>query len=178
MADRKQRATQTEALRAIINEARLVCEHPNSTAAIAQMMLTKPFLRRLVREGCRMQLLAAGLNVEIRRYLKGSDDPDEDDATARQLEFWPKRHRTIVEDIDRARVYVPSRREFVPLEPSALTPDEAKEAGEYLIAKGENCTRIGRRLVALAEMGWLVASPAIQAEHPVRKEKEAAPPSV
>jgi len=107
MSDRKQRATQTEALRAIINEARLVCEHPNSTAAIAQLMLTKPFLRRLVKEGYRMQLLAAGLNVEIRRHLK---DPDEDDATARQLEFWPKRHRTIVEDIDRARVYVPSGR--------------------------------------------------------------------
>ena len=178
MSDRKQRATQTEALRAIINEARLVCEHPNSTAAIAQLMLTKPFLRRLVKEGCRMQLLAAGLNVEIRRYLKGSDDENEDDATAHQLDLWPERHRKMVGIIGRTRVYVPSANEFIPLEPNLLTPEQAKEAGEYLIAKGENCTRIGRRLVALAEMGWLVASPAIQAEHPVRKENEAAPPSV
>jgi hypothetical protein len=94
MADRKPPATPTDTLRAIINEARLACEHPNSSPAIAQLMLTKPFLRRLVKEGYRMQLLAAGLNVEIRRHLRGSDDPDEDDATARQLEFWPKRHRT------------------------------------------------------------------------------------
>ena len=94
-------------------------------------------------------------NVEIRRYVKEGDDTEEDDATARQLELWPQRHRSMVADIDPARVYVPSRGEFVPLEPDTLTPEEAKEAGEFLIAKGQHCVRIGRRLVTLGEMGWV-----------------------
>jgi hypothetical protein len=136
MGDRKPRATQVDALRAIINEARLACDHPNSTSAIAQLMLTKPFLRRLARQRLQMHLLAIGLNHEIRRCLKEGDDAGEDDATVRQLGLWPQRHRTLVEDIDRAQVYVPSRGEFVPLEPDALTPQQAMEAGEFLIAKG------------------------------------------
>src|SRR5260370_36217636 len=107
MADRKPRANQVDALRAIISEARLACEHPNSSPDIAQVMLTRPFLRKLVKHGCRMQLLAAGINAEIRRYLKDDDD-GEVEVTADQLEFWPERHRAMVRDIDRRRIFVPS----------------------------------------------------------------------
>ena len=164
MADRKPPTTQIDALRAIINDARLACDHPNSTPAVTQLMLTKPFLRRLAKAHCQLHLLAIGLNHEIRLCLKQGDDAGEESATARQLEFWPERHRAIVADIDRAAVYVPSRREFVPLQPDALTPEQVREAGEYLITKGQHCVRIGTRLLTLAEMGWIVASPPIQSD--------------
>ncbi len=153
MTDRKPRTTLHEALRAVINEARLECENGNSTTAISQLMLTKPFLRKLVKNGVRMHLLAAGLNSEIRRHLKADTD-DEDGVTLDQLELWPQQHQNIVRDIGRARIYVPSRGEFVFLEPKALTPKEAKEAGRYLIAKGNDCIRVGTRLVQLSQLGW------------------------
>jgi hypothetical protein len=154
MADRrKPRTTWHEALRALINEARVECENPNSSSAIGQLMLTRPFLRKLVKSDVRMHLLAAGLNLEIRRYLKADAD-DEEGVTLDQLELWPRRHQNIVRDIGRARVYVPSRGEFVPLEPKALTPQEAKAAGQYLISRGEDYTRVGTRLVQLSKLGW------------------------
>jgi hypothetical protein len=153
MADRKPRTTLHDALRAVINDARLECENRNSSTAIGQLMLTKPFLRKIVKNGVRMHLLAAGLNLEIRRHLKADTD-DEDGVTLDQLELWPQRHQNIVRDIGRARVYVPSRGEFVSLEPKALTPKEAKEAGKYLISRGNDCIRVGSRLVQLSELGW------------------------
>ena len=158
MAGRKPRTTLHEALRAIINEARLECENGNSSSAISQLMLTKPFLRKLAKNGVRMHLLAAGLNSGIRRHLKADTD-DEDGVTLDQLELWPQRHQNIVRDIGRARVYVPSRGEFVSLEPKALTPVEAKEAGEYLISRGTDYIRVGTQLVQLAKLGWERARP-------------------
>jgi hypothetical protein len=153
MADRKPRTTLHNTLRAVINEARLECENGNSSTAISQLMLTKRFLRKLVKNGVRMHLLAAGLNFEIRRHLKADTD-DEDGVTLDQLELWPQQHQNIVRDIGRARVYVPSRGEFVSLEPKALTPKEAKEAGKYLISRGNDCIRVGTRLVQLSQLEW------------------------
>lgn len=61
--------------------------------------------------------------------------------------------RSYVEQIDRERVWVPSRDEFVELVPDALQPGEMREAGEYLLQHGADCIRRGRLLVRLAEIG-------------------------
>jgi hypothetical protein len=101
-----------------------------------------------------MHLVADGLAIEIRRFLKGTgDDTGDGDigVTKAQLAFWPKHLRSVVEDINRARVFVPSRKEFVLLSPECITPKEVDDAGEYLIAKGEDCIRVGTQLTDLAE---------------------------
>lgn len=113
-------------------------------------MLTKRFLKKIVHvRGLRMHLFAYGLSQEIRRYLKNRND-DDDGSTIDQLDLWPMNLRSIIGDIDRARVFVPSRGEFIELIPSAINAKETREAGEYLIIKGQDTIRVGRRLVSLA----------------------------
>jgi hypothetical protein len=149
-----------DTLRSLINEARLACEHPNSSPAVSQLMMTKPFLKKIMRKrGVWLHLLTSGLNSEIRRFLKGNDE-DGDEATVDQLDLWPAHLRVTVEDIGRARVYVPTRGEYVPLDPTAITIDETKEAGDFLIAKGQNTLRIGTQLVELAKLRGRDRAPA------------------
>lgn len=140
-----------EKLRGVINEARLKSSSLNSVPAIAQIMLGKSFQRKLAGvRGLRMHLMSIGLNTEIRAYLKRN--PDEGDGiTQDQLGFWPGSLRPIIKEIDRARVFVPSRGEFVMLDPKAINSQEVKEAGEYLVAKGEDCIRVGELLKDLAK---------------------------
>src|SRR5258707_14725531 len=95
----KKGTTLLDALRVIFNDARLACGNPNSNPAIKQLLLTKPYLRRLVQSDVRMHLLSVGLDAEIRRYLKGDRDPEEGDVTVAQLDLWPKHCRTVVKDI-------------------------------------------------------------------------------
>jgi hypothetical protein len=148
----KPQTTPVDTLRSLINEARLACEHPNSSPALSHLMMTKPFLKRIMRmRGVWMHLLAYGLNSEIRRFLKG-DEADGDGSTVDQLDLWPAHLRAVVADIDRARVFVPSRGEYVSLEPTAITIDETQEAGDFLIVKGQNCVRIGTQLVELSKI--------------------------
>ncbi len=139
-----------EQLREMINQARLKCSAPNSVPAISHVMLGRPFQRKLARiRGLRTHLLSLALATEIRRYLK--NDTDEGDGVTRdQLEFWPATLRPLIKEIDRARVFVPSRGEFVMLDPTAISASEVKEAGDYLISKGEDCIRIGGALNRLA----------------------------
>jgi hypothetical protein len=113
-------------------------------------MLGKPFLRQIAKiRGLRMHLLAGGLMKDIREYLKS--DPNEGDGVGHdQLAFWPAALRPLVKDIDRARVFVPARGEFVMLNPKAISKEEVSESGDYLIAKGEDCIRVGKRLKELA----------------------------
>jgi len=113
-------------------------------------MLRRPFLKRIAHaRGLRMHLVASGLSVEIRRYLKNDND-DGNGVTISQLDLWPARLRPIITEIDRARVFVPSRGEFVPLAPDEITSKEAKEAGDYLVAKGKDCIRVGKQLITLS----------------------------
>jgi hypothetical protein len=113
-------------------------------------MLTRPFLKKIGRaRGLRMHLVASGLSQEIRRFLK--NDPDDGgDVTVDQLELWPATLRPMIKDVDRARVFVPSRNEFVLLAPTNINADETKEAGGYLVRKGQDCIRVGNQLVKLA----------------------------
>ena len=67
--------------------------------------------------------------------------------------MWPTEAQQCVEPINRERVWVPSRNEFVELAPDAVAPNEIREAGEYLLQHGADCIRRGRLLVRLAEIG-------------------------
>jgi hypothetical protein len=156
MSERKPRSTLLDTLRALINEARIALETPNSCPAIKHKMLSAPFQRKLAKKrGLRLHLLAKGLEAEIRTFLKHDDDEEEEEETnPRQLEMWKEQYRTIIKDIGRARVFVPSRGEFVDLVPKAISPAEADEAGDYLVNKGQDCIRIGKQLKRLAAMGW------------------------
>lgn len=154
MADRKPRSGPLDKLRAIINEARIACGSPNSCPSISHVMLTPPFLRRIEREGCQIHILALGINSAVRTFLKDGDAEERKGASPGQLDLWPRSHREIVREIDRAAVYVPSRKEFVPLEPSDISPAETNEAGLYLVSFGDDCIRAGRNLIRLARLRW------------------------
>jgi hypothetical protein len=147
MADRKRKpGTIIHRLHALISEARKATARPNSQPAISSIMLGRPsFVRKIGRtRGLRMHLVAIGLASEVRRFLK--IDSDEGD------ELWPARLRKAVEDIGEARVFVPSRGEFVLLAPMTITRVEVKEAGNYLIDKGNDCINRGNSLLNLATM--------------------------
>lgn len=137
-------------LAAIINEARLMVEDPESSTQVTHMLLTKPWLRRLARAGCRMQLLSAGILLKVGQHLK----TNRDDATEQQYELWPQAHRSLVRDINRARVYVPSAAQYVPLDPAHITPRQTTEAGQYLVDKGQDCIRVGNLLLKLGKFRW------------------------
>jgi len=151
MSERKTSGKLIEILRSFISEARAECEHPNSQPAVQHTMLTRPFLRRILRtRGLKMHLIATGLGQEIRRFLK-TDPDDGGTVTRNQLELWPARLQSLVQDIGMSRVFVPSRNEFVLLAPKSIGAEEVREAGRYLITKGEDCIRRGETLISLSD---------------------------
>jgi hypothetical protein len=147
----------TERIRAIIRDARRAIGSPDNAPAVANEILTRKWSDVLADEDVLRHLLARGLNSEIRAFLsRHYDDHDGANASqlrAAQLSMWPEAARTYVEQIDRERVWVPSRDEFVELVPDALQPAEMREAGDYLLQHGADCIRRGRLLVRLAEIG-------------------------
>jgi hypothetical protein len=150
MSARKKAGPLIERLRALITEARVACASPNSAPAVSHTMLSKAFLKKIARSrGVRMHLIASGINNEVRRYLKGTDEDDGVDFD--QLRLWPENLRDEVKAIDRARVFVPSRGEFVMLDPKIISREETNEAGEYLVGKGEDCIRAGKALIRLSK---------------------------
>jgi hypothetical protein len=98
-----------------------------------------------------MYLVAVGLAAEVRRFLKLEPDDDGGSVTTAQLDLWPQKLREAVAEIGQARVFVPSRAEFVMLTPMTISAAEAKEAGGYLVSKGNECIRRGTQLIALAD---------------------------
>lgn len=151
MSTRKKQPTMIEKLRGLINEARLVVAAPNSVPVVAHKLLTRPYLRKLSGiRGLRVHLFAEALNAEIRRYFKADTD-EGDGVSPDQLEMWPAQLHVLIKEIDRARVFVPSRGEFVLLAPDVITASEAKAAGDYLIMKGRDCIFRGNKLITLSE---------------------------
>lgn len=98
-----------------------------------------------------MYLFSNGLAQEVRRFLKFDAD-DGDKMTSDQLDLWPRHLRGSVNDIGMARVFVPSRNEFVLLTPTTIGKADVGEAGHYLIAKGRDCIRRGKSLISLCEL--------------------------
>lgn len=99
-------------------------------------------------------LLRDALEKRIRAWLKKSnDDEAEDEIAETQLGFWPSQAaRALVADIGVAKVWVPSRNEFVKVQPASLSRTEAIEAGNYLIDKGKSTIRRGKNLVRLSRL--------------------------
>ena len=113
------------------------------------------YLTKLARKNLDTYLIGVGLGAEIARYFKKTgDDPENGTVTHKQIEMWTNECRTMILDINRARVYVPSRKEYVDLEPGSITQDQALEAGEYLKTKGEDCIRVGTQLIELSKLKW------------------------
>jgi hypothetical protein len=140
-------------VRTFIHEARLRSQHPNSAPDLLHIIMG-PKPRKAVRSDDELQKLieADGWRVQIMRYLKDirNGELGEEGMTKEQADFWPATVRHTVVDIDRARVFVPSRMEYVPLMPQAISKDELQEAGQYLIKKGNECIRVGNLLLQLS----------------------------
>lgn len=144
----------TERIRAIIRDARRAIGSPDNAPAVANEILGRLWDDVIADQDVLRHLLARGLNAEIRAFLsRYYDDQGGANVRAAQLSMWPEAARSYVEQIDRERVWVPSRDEFVELVPDALQPGEMREAGEYLLQHGADCIRRGRLLVRLAEIG-------------------------
>jgi hypothetical protein len=146
--------TAADRIQSFIHKARLGSANPNSSTEVLHVIMGPSFQKSITtdREVAR-RIMARGWSEEIRAYLKGTPNGDaaEEGMSKAQADFWPNTVRKIVIDIGRARVYVPSRMEYVPLMPETISSKEIKEAGEYLIKKGEECLRIGNRLIELHE---------------------------
>lgn len=112
------------------------------------MLKFRPKIKAI--DGAEEHLLSVGIEAELRMMLKG-DRPD--DADPAQLGLWPDVVRALVGEINRARVFVPARNEFVELIPAAISRDEVNEAGDYLIAKGEDSIKVGKKLKDLSRLG-------------------------
>ena len=140
-------------LRLMCREARLATIRRDAAPAIVTTALKMH--RETIRadDGLLDAVVVAALNPLIRASLKMHAAEDgEEPARELQLALWPVEARSIIERIDRERVFVPSRDEFVELTPGSITPSELGEAGGYLIGKGEDCIRRGNALLALARV--------------------------
>jgi hypothetical protein len=145
--------TPNERARALIAEARKNVFNPDSAPALVNHLVNAQ--RAALAEDAEVADLvtSVGWNKIVRDTLARHNAADADGpAIKEQLALWADTERAIVERINRARVYVPSRREHVELIPDALNAKEIAEAGAYLIALGEDTIRRGRDLRQLAEL--------------------------
>ncbi len=144
-----------ERVRELVREARATAADPDSVRSVQGALLSgfmgaikaDPDVHRL--------FIATAANRFVRDVLKMFREEMEQTAAqarAAQLSFWPADARGIVEQIDRERVFVPSREQFVELVPDALTIAEIREAGQHLIQKGQDTMRRGQALLQLADM--------------------------
>ncbi len=146
----------TERLREVIRDARRAIGAPDNAPAVANAIISGMWQRIVEDADVHRLLMARGLNAEIRAFLTRHGQDGNEDARAiraEQLSMWPTEAQQCVEQINRERVWVPSRNEFVELAPDAVAPNEIREAGEYLLQHGADCIRRGRLLVRLAEIG-------------------------
>lgn len=146
----------TRRMRDLIRGAREEVNRDNAPA-IANAILSGMWTTVASDEDLLRHLVSRGLNQEIRMFLsrhRGDEEAEEPrDARVQQLSLWSdERAKDCIKQINRERVWVPSRGDFVELVPDALSNDELREAGEYLIQHGADCVRRGRLLVRLADL--------------------------
>jgi hypothetical protein len=143
-------STVTARLDALIEEARDNCENPNSQQAVRHEVLGMD-----LEIDIKTYLECLGLAAHIRSFLKKKPQYGESDSLViGQLKLWPANLQDTISDINRARVFVPSRSEYIPLLPTEITSAETREAGNYLVAKGVECIRVGKQLQQLAKNNW------------------------
>jgi hypothetical protein len=148
MAMRKAPTSLQGKLWSLYREARITCDEPNKAPSVRRKLLISHRGQIAAIAGAEQHLLAVGLEADIRKMLK--TEHDDDPADRSQLLLWPDRMRSIIVDIDRAHVFVPSRGEFVDLVPTRISRPEVKAAGEYLITKGRASISVGQKLKRLA----------------------------
>ncbi|MGC4026234.1 MAG: hypothetical protein QM744_14460 [Mesorhizobium sp.] len=99
----------------------------------------------------------AATNVAIAKaVLKQGDNgySGGDIVAESQIELWPTaEHRALVRDIGRARVHVPSKGEFVEVDPTKISRAELKEAGQFLKRQAADQDLRGDRCIELAGLG-------------------------
>lgn len=140
-------------LRSMIQEARLASGRPDNAPAVVQATLR--LYRDAIREDSNLldALIADALNPIIRALLKSQRGYEAaSESLTKQLDMWAEEARSLVEQIGREAVFVPSRGEFVQLVPDAMTAPEMQEAGQYLIGHGDDCIRRGKSLIRLASL--------------------------
>jgi hypothetical protein len=77
-------------LDALIGEARIISDNPNSAPSVAHTMLGAHFIRKIeANNEIKIQLIADGLNAAIRRFLKEDCDTGEG-ISKDQVDLWPK----------------------------------------------------------------------------------------
>lgn len=140
-------------IRALITEARLECSNPNSSPALRQTLMQKKFRNKILEdELIAVQVIGRGMEAFVREYLKHEENGDAPEpASAEQLSLWPKTLRTLVEDVNCARLYVPSEATFIPLDPDNMTPAYLEEAALHLRKKGEEVLRRSEACLRLAK---------------------------
>lgn len=155
---RKWRAAWQERLRILIGDAQNSCGAPNNAKEIVKEMRFGKTFKNIERDpDIKINLLCAGLNHEVREFLKDGNVPldEDDDGTSgietEQLELWPSPLRPLLLAISRSRVYVPSRGEHVELDPKKITRKETAEAGKYLIRLAGETRREGKFLLNLSK---------------------------
>lgn len=142
----------------LIREAQKACGVPrNARLVVAQMLFGKIWKKATANDDIHRHVMREGFDQLTRKFLKQvqEDDADtsDDDITVEQLDLWPdEAKRQLVKNIERVRVYVPSRGEYVDLRPDRISRPETIEAGGHLISHGADCTRRGKLLVELGKL--------------------------
>jgi hypothetical protein len=99
------RAPWVERLRVLIEDAQTKCGAPNNAREIVrEMRFGKIYKKIEADEDIKLNLLASGLNKEVREFLKDGNvdiDPDSEDGVTpgideEQLELWPSPLRDLV----------------------------------------------------------------------------------
>lgn len=154
--------TRTESkLSRLFREARKSVGGTRNTSAIAGTMLFGRFWKAITEdEDIHRHLMRLGINQDLRREFKSKETGDDEgsrvdadaDLEPEQLSLWPGDKQVVIKTINRACVYVPSRGEFIPLQPDKISRPEVNEAGNFLIAKGEESINKGELLVTLSSM--------------------------
>jgi|ERR1700733_7320195 len=123
--------------------------NPQSNTSVQHTLMTVFWRRIYGEEGFCKIAVGRFFNEELRRANARHDDRQGADD---QLALWPDAYRPLLKQIDRAEVYVPSRKEWVRLEPGEISRSNVKEAAEYLRQQGRETIRRGDWLDALAEL--------------------------
>lgn len=139
----------------LIRNAQVHAVNARSAPAVADILLRDMWDDLIEDDGVHRMLMRSGLNAMIRTQLTKITGNGAEDASVirdRQLEMWPDDLRATVAKINREAVFVPSRDEFVELVPDAISTQETREAGDYLISHGEDAIRRGNALHLLADL--------------------------
>ena len=128
---------------------------PNHAPTVA-LIIVRDFRKAITGNSALHQfLLMNGALPNVEAWMKRGrrrDSAQEKIETPEQLTLrWPEHIRPIVEQIERDALFVPSRDEFVPLQPG-ITKPELREAAAHLRSHGEDTLRVAGLIDRLADL--------------------------